>query len=84
MIACSGRETAQVDINYQKLETPISKAGCSLFDLSANGPAGTDLEGLLAASTGGSTPRPVNKDAPLAEFEKIATAFPVFRVAAQG
>jgi len=31
------------------------------------------------------TPRPhvpVNKDAPLAEFEKIAPAFPVFRVAA--
>jgi len=23
---------------------------------------------------------PVNKDAPLAEFEKIATAFPVFQV----
>jgi deazaflavin-dependent oxidoreductase (nitroreductase family) len=38
------------------------------------------LKAYLQRAPGARPHIPVNKDAPLAEFEKIATAFPVFRV----
>ncbi len=38
------------------------------------------LKAYLQRAPGARPHVPVNKDAPLAEFEKIATAFPVFRV----
>ncbi len=40
------------------------------------------LKAYLQRAPGARPHVPVNKDAPLAEFEKIAPAFPVFRVAA--
>jgi hypothetical protein len=39
------------------------------------------LRAYLQRAPGARPHVPVNKDAPLAEFEKVATAFPVFRVA---
>ncbi len=39
------------------------------------------LKAYLQIATGARPHVPVDKDAPLAEFEKIATAFPVFQVA---
>jgi hypothetical protein len=38
------------------------------------------LKAYLQRAPGARPHVPVNKDAPLAEFEKIAAAFPVFRV----
>ncbi len=38
------------------------------------------LKAYLQRAPGARPHVPVNKDAPLAEFEKVATAFPVFRV----
>ena len=38
------------------------------------------LKAYLRRAPGARPHVPVNKDAPLAEFEKVATAFPVFRV----
>src|SRR5262249_40557025 len=38
------------------------------------------LKAYLERAPGARHHVPVNKDAPLAEFEKVATAFPVFRV----
>jgi len=38
------------------------------------------LRAYLQRAPGARPHVPVNKDAPLAEFEKVATAFPVFRV----
>src|SRR5215469_2493649 len=38
------------------------------------------LKAYLQRAPGARPHVPVNKDAPLAEFEKIATAFPIFRV----
>jgi deazaflavin-dependent oxidoreductase (nitroreductase family) len=38
------------------------------------------LRAYLQRAPGAQPHVPVNKDAPLAEFEKVATAFPVFRV----
>lgn len=39
------------------------------------------LKAYLQRAPGARPHVPINKDAPLAEFEKIASAFPVFRVA---
>ncbi|HEV2581570.1 MAG TPA: nitroreductase/quinone reductase family protein, partial [Ktedonobacteraceae bacterium] len=39
------------------------------------------LKAYLQRAPGARPHVPVNKDAPLAEFEKVASAFPVFRVA---
>src|SRR5438876_485828 len=38
------------------------------------------LRAYLQRAPGARPHVPVNKDAPMAEFEKVATAFPVFRV----
>jgi deazaflavin-dependent oxidoreductase (nitroreductase family) len=42
------------------------------------------LKAYLQRAPGARPHVPVNKDAPLAEFEKVATAFPVFRVMKTG
>ena len=42
------------------------------------------LKAYLQRAPGARPHVPVNKDAPLAEFEKIAASFPVFRVASPG
>ncbi len=42
------------------------------------------LKAYLAIATGARPHVPVDKDAPLAEFERIAAAFPVFRLASNG
>lgn len=41
------------------------------------------LKAYLQRAPGARPHVPVNKDAPLADFEKVAAAFPVFRVAHQ-
>ena len=42
------------------------------------------LKAYLQRAPGARPHVPVNKDAPIAEFEKVATAFPVFRVVRNG
>ncbi len=52
----------------------------NLFEVAASQRAPI-LKAYLQRAPGARPHIPVNKDAPLAEFEKIAPAFPVFRVA---
>ncbi|HZU04053.1 MAG TPA: hypothetical protein VFA10_30605 [Ktedonobacteraceae bacterium] len=61
--------------------TPLSPRalGCDLEEVPADQRASI-LKAYLQCAPGARPHVPVNKDAPLAEFEKVATAFPVFRV----